>query len=578
MKRQWVLCALAVALGFAVYVQTLGYGFVYDDFPLIVDNELLRDFSNLPELFRLEDTIGDYGTGYYRPLVSVIDLIMYQGFGPQPFIFHLMSVFYHLVVVALVFVLIKRVMGSAGAAFVGSLFVALHPINTESVTFIAGKNNLQCAILLLSSTLVYLRYRDSGALGWAVFSALSYVLALLTKEFALVLPFVLLSYLFLTGECRRQDLISFFVSILLIAGFLALRSTVISGIGVELNFHDLPGRVLNSFEVLKNYMRLTLLPVGQKAIYTLRPGSLPVILSGILAISALLVVAWRRRLEGWIVLSIFWYLGFLAPVSNVIPIGGAPMADRYMYISLIGAGIAAGGIYDRYLSGRRGRIVVAAALTCLAILTVMRNPVWKNNRSLYTHMAISSPESYKGFYNLGNLYFNEGDYEKASRMWEITLEKKPDMMAVYNNLGVAYERAGDYTKAEQFYRKLLTGHSNSTVHSNLAKVLMKQGRLEEASKSFEDAIAAGDDSDDLYMAYSEIYEQMGDKDKAVELLLSVSERKGGAWRLLNRAGSIEGARGRLSEAEGLFVRALELNPGCKECLFNIDLIKRLGAM
>jgi Tfp pilus assembly protein PilF len=575
LRRPWVLCALALTLGFTAYIQALGYGFVYDDFPLIVDNALLRDFSNLPELLHMEDKIGDYDTGYYRPLVYFIDLLMYQAFGPRPFIFHLMSIFYHLIVVALAFLLIKRVVGSWGAAFVGSLFVALHPVNTESVTFISGKNNIQCAVLILVTLFLYLRYRDTERLKWASLSALFYMLALLTKEFALFLPFVLLAHFILTRQARRKDVLSFVISLALVAGYFALRSTVISGMGFELALPDLPLRVFNSFEVLANYMRLTVLPLGQKAVHTFRPGSLPVILSGLLATSALMIIAWRKRREEWIVLSVFWYLGFLAPVSNVIPLRGAPMAERSMYIALIGAGIAAGGLYERYLAGRRGRIVVAAALVCLAILTVMRNPLWKDNRTLYTHMMVASPESYKGFYNLGNLYFGEGENEKASQMWETALKKKPDMIAVYNNLGVAYERSGDYSKAELYYRKLLDGHSNSTVHTNLAKVLVKQGRLEEARESFDDAIEAGGDSDDLYMAYSEIYESRGDPAGAVRMLLSASQRKGGAWRLLNRAGAIEGSSGNIARAHELFSEALRLNPDCRECLFNMDLIRKL---
>lgn len=575
-RKPWVMCVLAVAVGFAVYAQATGFDFVYDDNPLIVENELLRDFSSLNQLLTMEDAIGGYSTGYYRPIVNIIDLLIYQAFGPRPAIFHLISIFYHMAAVALLFVLASRFV-SPSAAFVGSLFLALHPLNTEAVIFISGKNNVQCAVLLLASLLLYLRYMDTGEARWASFSGLVYILALLTKEFALVFPFVVLAFLFITGKWRRRDLVSFMASLVFVIAFLALRATVISGLGVEIDVSTFHIRVLNAFEVLANYMRLTIMPVGQKALYTFEPGYLPAILIGLAATASLLVIAWRKRQTEWIVLSVIWYLGFLAPVSNVFPLSGSPMAERFMYVSLMGAGLAAAGLYERYVRGRLGKLIAASLLLSLAVLTVMRGPVWKDERALYTHMTLASPDSYKGFYNLGNLYFEDGDFKEASRMWEQTLEKKPDMMAVYNNLGVAYERSGDYQRAEQFYRKLLDGHSNSTVHSNLAMVLMKQGRLEEAVKSFDAAIDTGGDSDDLYMAYSEIFESRGDPQGAVDMLLRVSEKKGGAWRLLNRAGAIEGARGRLMEAEKYFSEALRLNPECQECSFNMELIKKLKA-
>jgi len=107
-KRPWVLCALAMILGLAVYIQALGYGFVYDDFPLIVDNEHLRDFSSLPELLIQEDAIDGYSRGYYRPLASLADFLIYQAFGPSSFAFHLINILFHMGAVALVFILALR--------------------------------------------------------------------------------------------------------------------------------------------------------------------------------------------------------------------------------------------------------------------------------------------------------------------------------------------------------------------------------------------------------------------------------------------------------------------------------------
>ena len=140
--------ALAVLLSiiFAVYAQSLFHEFVYDDIPLIRDNQLIRSPANIPSMFFNEDLLDDFSTGYYRPVIPVIDTMAYMVAGASPAWFHLLSILYHLAATALVFFLALRLTGSqAGALFAAAIF-GLHPVNTESVAFISAKNNAICSI------------------------------------------------------------------------------------------------------------------------------------------------------------------------------------------------------------------------------------------------------------------------------------------------------------------------------------------------------------------------------------------------------------------------------------------------
>ena len=177
------LAILLVAV-FAIYAQSLGHEFVYDDVPLIRDNQLIRSPSNIPAMFFQEDMLDDFSTGYYRPVIPVIDTMAFFVSGASPAWFHFLSIIYHLVATALVYLLARRVTGSSAGALYAAAFFSLHPVNSESVAFISAKNNAICSIFILGSVLCFLRYREGRGFFALAASAGLLFLGTLSKEFA----------------------------------------------------------------------------------------------------------------------------------------------------------------------------------------------------------------------------------------------------------------------------------------------------------------------------------------------------------------------------------------------------------
>src|SRR3972149_946240 len=136
---------LLFLLAFLPYANTLIAGFVYDDYPQLVDNPYVQSFSHLREIFasNVWSFQGAQGTtNYYRPLMTFGYLLCYKLFGPLPFGFHLVNVSLHAAVVWLLFFLTRRLFGSARIAFPAAALFALPPIHTESVAWIAGVTDL----------------------------------------------------------------------------------------------------------------------------------------------------------------------------------------------------------------------------------------------------------------------------------------------------------------------------------------------------------------------------------------------------------------------------------------------------
>ena len=202
---------LLLLLAFLPYLNSLADGFVYDDQFQVVANPYVHSFRYLGRIFG--GTVWTFqGVGgisnYYRPMMTLAYLACYKLFGPIPFGFHLLNVILHAGVVLLLFAVTRRLFGDHRLALVAAGLFAIHPIHTESVSWIAGVTDLELAFFFLLTFLLYLGLPQAEASGKGLQRQLlvlgAYVLALLSKEQALVLPAVAAAYEHFYREDRRE--------------------------------------------------------------------------------------------------------------------------------------------------------------------------------------------------------------------------------------------------------------------------------------------------------------------------------------------------------------------------------------
>ena len=192
--------ALLLLLALLPYANTLTAGFVYDDFPQVVDNPYILSFSHLREIFfsNVWSFQGAQGTtNYYRPIMTLGYLLCFKVFGLLPFGFHLANILLHTSVVCLLFFLTRRLFQSASLALLSAALFALHPIHTESVAWIAGVTDLELTLFYLLAFWAYVRFANlpprKAPLRFSLLLIL-FALALLSKEQALTLPLLATFY------------------------------------------------------------------------------------------------------------------------------------------------------------------------------------------------------------------------------------------------------------------------------------------------------------------------------------------------------------------------------------------------
>jgi tetratricopeptide (TPR) repeat protein len=414
-----------------VYLNAFWGAFQFDDFNVIVDSGGVHSWGAF--LAALPRGI--------RPLLKFTYTLNWTS-GLGLFGFHLVNGTLHAANAVLLFRIAGEIGGpslSGFAALLAALLFAVHPVQTEAVTYISGRSVSLMAFFYLGSLLAYLRGRDgNGRFLLYIASPALFLLAALSKEVALTLPFALVLAEGARGGRAgwKSALASQAVhwSLLLSLGFLFIAH---SGYGrlLEACF-DIRGAAANLFTQLHGIPYLLSRLVLPHALnidpdLPVFPGWTPALLPGALLLLLLLtagVYAYRKRaLAGF---GILWFFLHLVPTNSFIPRLDVAN-DRQLYLASWGLFLAlAAGLDLLRETGRRGWVAGCAALLVAVLggFTVSRNAVYRSEVSL----------------------------------WEDTVRKSPGKARVHNNLGYAYERAGRLREAREAYLRALAidpGHA-----------------------------------------------------------------------------------------------------------------------
>lgn len=486
-RRDVAVAAGLFALAVAVFANSIGHGFVWDDMPVIAENPFLISagawWRCFARDFGLEIT--RQPVGYYRPLVFV-SFVLNSGIGGlRPFAYHLTNILLHGLNTVLVFWLIARLAGRT-CGWLGAAVFAVHPVHAESVAFIAGRSDLLCALFLLLTvlaTLQTLAARGGARIGWSAAALVAYAVALLSKELAVALPGVLL----LCGLIHRDRLRSLLQlcapTALLAVAYLAFRLKFFPMTGFAPSGAPMEGSVVvRAVHLLFSYAAQQTFPV----IPTLGaeiPARHPWVDAMAVALLVLIVVIARpRRLAAdagaWLVL-------FLAPTLCVNLFKGVELSDRFAYVPSVGisalAALAAARFWERV---PLSRLVVPVVLVAFAALSVLFSGMWRDEVSLWTAAVRYHPRCGRCFYNLGNAYWDEGELTGAARMLLRATRLLPDEERrcwAYSNLAHILDEAGEEELAIQAARSAIQLRPyRPPIRRFLASILSEQGRHDEA--------------------------------------------------------------------------------------------------
>ncbi len=500
------LALIVAAVAGLLYWRVVGFEFVtYDDYDLIYENEqFLAHPGNAFTAFTTNAFTTHRTEGfYYRPILLATFVVEYQIWGLHPAGYHAVNLLLHALTSALVVLLLVRLGTSRTIAALGGFLFALHPVQTESVAWISGRNDILLALFVICSAYFYLLYRQSaGRPRWLALSICFFVLALFTKEsavfYVLLIPLIDLCFPGSQGMRPRATLGMMLLFGLFIAGFIVARSAAIGSlIGTENMYGDssLLQRLLDSAAMMAQHISLLFYPARLSVVHPaneafwLQDGWK--LAAWVFPAVLLLGIIWGWKRNRLVLFGLGWLVIGLLPALNVIPVA-VPILEHRLYLPMAGFVIAVAELVSQ--AGKRREAVATIVLGSLALLSAtfsyLRYPVWQNSDTLWTDAIEKSPSSSRAYFNLAGYCYEHKEYDRATALMQTYIKLKPEDPMGYVKLRQVYYAAAKYVDAASVTRRMIaTNPGNPDRYVEAAELFMEANLPDSAVSVYRDGIS-----------------------------------------------------------------------------------------
>ncbi|HUD47389.1 MAG TPA: tetratricopeptide repeat protein [Candidatus Baltobacteraceae bacterium] len=517
-KNGWC-CALIGLFTLLLWGQTTRYAFVWDDQIYIAQNMSIRSLANIPKIFcRMDAQSSERPSISYRPLRNTVYALLRALGGrptPQPWIFHLANVLWHGTAAVLLFLvasmLCERLTGGvSGLSRLAALWIGLsfaaHPVNSEAVCWAKCMDDLMAGVFVLAAARSLLKWKPGGR-GY-VAAVVWFLLAVFSKESAV--PFALAVIFILHGFHKlpwRRSL-KLAAPFLLVAVFYAVCQRLVMGRSSQCP--PLSGSyaqtLIDMFPVGAEYLRLLLGIPPFCADYNFMVGAAPhsffsvPVLGGVfllLFFCALSAWLWRRPQWRLAAFGLVWTALFLLPVSNLVPMMQY-MAERFLYLPLMGFLMALGGMFLNVSRVRAGLAAAAAALIVIWTGTSLsRMGIWRDELTLFLGTELEHPGIKRVEQNAVGAVLRLPLITAGRTARELSPEQAGPMIATLQ-------------RARQIYPE------NDALTTQLGIIEMKTGQLREAVALLELAVRQNPGSAERWYNLASIDRLAGQPHKAQE--------------------------------------------------------------
>ena len=545
---------------------------------------------------------------YWHPLTWVSHMLDCQLFGLNPTGHHLVNLLLHTLNTVLVFLVFRRMTGAVWRCAVLAVLFALHPLQVDTVAWVAERKNLLSALFWLLTMWAYVSYAEgrrknaecrmrSPGCGleppasrithhpsvYYLLALLFFTLGLMCKPVLVTLPFALLlldywplqrlspptlnpqpsTILSLAAEKAPFLLLALASSIITLASHRALKGMMDAAAGLPL-----APRLENALVSYVRYLGKTLWP-SHLAVFYPHPVSWPmwaVALSGLLLLGVSALAGGNARRRPYLLVGWFWFLGVLVPFTGVVQAGAQAMADRFAYVPLLGLFLALiWGAYDVTVRWRhRTTILCSSAVAATALCaTLSRHQIgyWRDSQTLFEHAVAVTEGNDVAHYNLGVILADKGLVDEAIRHYEAAVRLSPQDGQCHDGLGYALLQKGRFTEAANQYREALRlNPADAQAHNNLGHLLVRQGQVDEAIEHLTESLRLDANKPEAHCNLGLALARRGSYPEAIEQYRVALRLEPGNAAAHAELGSLLAEHGQLNEAIGHYTQAARLTP------------------
>jgi protein O-mannosyl-transferase len=595
-KRNPVVCLLLAAITLALYNPVTHHPFVnYDDDRYVSENPHIRQGFTV-ETFRWALTSTEQAN--WHPLTWMSHALDYSLFRLNPAGHHFSSVLLHSVNVVLLYLLLIWATGRFGPSLFVAMLFAIHPINVESVAWVAERKNVLCTTFFLLTLWAYGWYARKPDWKRYLAVAVLFLAGLAAKPMVITLPFVLLLIDFwpldrvAAEDSRGRDLSRpKFAWSKLVSEKLALLTLSLASAWITMHAQQTGGamrstvqfspgvRLGNAIYAYAMYLWKMVWPSHLAPLYP-HPGD--TLAAWRVAIAALLLIAitavvWRFRERRYLVAGWLWFLGTLVPVLGLVQVGDAAMADRYAYIPLIGVFVMISfGVADFSTQKNLGLVPALAGVAVLAALaatTLRQIGYWQNNVDLWMHALAVTQNNFIAEDNLGGALLLQGREEEAHPHFEAAARINPKDAMSRSNLGTYFQTHGELGRAVEQYKAAIALTSDpgllAQTYANLGAAERVLGNDDDSRASFDESLQLNPNQYNAWLGIGLLARKQGHLDEAIRDLSRSIDLRPTAEAYLE-LGRTYAQSGRMPDARQAYGQALQIDPGLTEAQQALD--------
>jgi len=514
-QKKLMIILVLVSLILAVYWQVWKFNFInFDDDLYVTQNHSTQAGLSCTSVFH---AFTDTGTANWHPLTMLSHALDWELFGNGAGGHHWTNLIFHILNSVMLFLLLNAMTGAIWrSALVAALF-AVHPINVESVAWVAERKNVLSTFFWLLTILFYVWYVKKPDWKRYLPVLISFALGLMSKAMLVTLPFVLLLLDYwplnrtaidtqinpeVQSSLKSRKVKSSFLILEKIPLFILTAASIVlalymqRAVGAVVSTDSLPihVRVMNAIISYGLYIKKMFLPFDLSIFYPLYNidiGRLVIVSFALLFVSVISVRQYRKR--PYLIIGWLWFLGTLVPVLGLVQVGVQSMADRYAYVPLIGLFIMMVwyardlALNSKYI--KLGLILISTILILgLSVVAWQRCHLWGDQVALWNDVLKNHKVAFA--YNLRGLsHAKKGQYDLALADYNAAIALDKKFAAVLNNRGILNVLRGEKMKGLDDYDRAI--HLNprfADAYYNRALLHLESGKLAAAIDDFSTAV------------------------------------------------------------------------------------------
>lgn len=518
-------------IGLLAYSNSFRVPFHYDDIHFLREQILIKSFP----LFL------DWITHNFAAIISGRAFLLFTFYvnyfisGLDTFGYHIVNLLIHISTAFLFYLLLSSYVDNEQdgsyhlKSILASTLFLLHPIATESVTYISSRSSELSAFFILASMLLFFKATRNGFhLIEYLLSIVCFALGLATKEAAIVTPVLMMVFdVYFISDKKKISIsrLKFYLPFLGIIGAGSYYYATFI-MNPTLQGRDWTVHILTEMKVFVAYLRLLILPYGQNIDPDVRESlSLdPAAMISLIIIAGLIVVAFLARNKNKVIsFSILW---FFINLSLFLAVRLSDyMAERWVYAASLGFSLALSEALTALLVRNRkiGLSLIMCLIMLFGTLTLVRNSVYKDPIRLWTDAAEKSPGKIRPDSNLCASYLEMMDIDKAIEWCNSAVKKGSNYQETYINLASAYFSKGNLEKAKKILLSMNSEGAAYIYHYNLGVIYSEKREYRRAINEYRLILKTMPHSPAILSSIGECYRLLNNKAKADEYFLLATQ-------------------------------------------------------